>query len=166
MSEDKFTPPVSMLYEFFPEEALQMERVVINRQLREIGLEYRISRKKFALTIDIPTSPEGLLRITATEDGSGTYRKFFHSSEPKRLRLPGGKVVKSEPQEVIHATVEFLTNNPHDDVTYLLREPNFAEIVDTAIESLAQVDGIYVSLIEKKRNPRRNNPHQPELGAE
>ena len=43
---------------------------------------------------------------------------------------------------------------------------NFAEIIDTAIESLAQIDSIYVSIVKKSRSLRRNDPIQPELGDE
>ena len=163
MAKEIKTPSASMLNELFPVEACAMERAVIIDQLRDIGIEYQITRRKHELVIKLPTTADGYLMITPTEKGPCANRRFFHSAPPQQMRLPGGKVLKSEPREIIFATVEFISHGEHPDVTYILKEPNFAEIIDTTIESLAQIDGIYLSPIKKNRGRRGDNPKQPPL---
>lgn len=166
MSSNKPAPSASMLNDIFPDVAYSLERTAVTDQLRALGIEFTVKRKRYELIIELPTTADGILRITATEGGSGQHARFFHTSAPKQLRLPGGKVVKSDAREVVHATVEFISHGEHPDVTYLLKEPNFAEVIDTAIESLSQIDGIYLSVIKRQRPQRRNHPQQPELGQE
>ncbi len=157
------TPSASALYEMFPKEAMALERAAIIEQLRRLGIEYKVTRNRYGLVIDIPTNIDGFLRITATNLAPRSYGKFFEKSHSKQLRLPNGKVLKSETQEIISATVDFISHGEHPDVCYLLKEPNFAEIIDTAIETLAQIDGIYLSPIQKNRGRRGDNPTQPPL---
>ena len=163
MSKEIKTPSASMLNELFPVEACAMERAVVINQLRSLGIEYKITRKKHELVIDVPTTADGILQITPSEMGSPTNRRFFHSAPAQQMRLPGGKVLKSEPKEIVFATVDFISHGEHPNVTYLLKETNFAEVIDTAIESLAQIDGIYLSPIKKNRGRRGDNPNQPPL---
>lgn len=165
---NKNIPSASVLNEIFPHEAYVMERTLIINQLRLLGIEYKVTRNKnrYEVIIEIPTTGDGMLRITAADKTSGLHRRFFRTTPPQQMRLPGGKVLKSEAKETVHAEVEFISNGPHEDVTYILKEPNFAEVIDTAIESLAQIENISVSPLQKKRPQRRENPNQPELGDE
>ena len=166
MPDKKYTPNVETLYTMFPSAARAMARIAITEQLRPLGIEYKVIGRRQGIEIEIPTTSNGLLRITATEKGPGEFYSFFKSAPEMKMRLPGGKVIKSEAKEEIHATVEYISGCEHEDVTYLLKEPNFAEVIDTAIESLAQIDKIRVFPLERNRRPRRSHPYQPELGEE
>ena len=166
MADKKYTPNVDTLYALFPSTALSMARIAIIDQIQPLGIEYKVIRRRQGIEIEIPTTSNGLLRITATEKGPGEFYTFFKSAPEMKMRLPGGKVIKSEAKEEIHATVEYISGCEHEDVTYLLKEPNFAEVIDTAIESLAQIDKIRVFPLERNRRPRRSHPYQPELGEE
>jgi hypothetical protein len=145
-----------------------MEKIVVTHQLRPLNIEYKIihNRKLNEITIEIPTTTSGILRISANEKGIYKNRRFFHASPAKEMRLPGGKVLKSEAKEIVHAEVEFVSHGEHESATYLIDEPNFAEVIDTAIECLAQIDHVYLSPLPKKRPPRREKPTDPEIGDE
>jgi hypothetical protein len=162
------TPSGSQLNSIFAAEACAMEKILVTHQLRELNIEYKIihNRKLNEITIEIPTTIDGILRISANEKGTYKNRRFFHVAPTKEMRLPGGKVLKSEAKEVIHAEVEFISYGEHESATYLIDEPNFAEVIDTAVECLAQIDHIYLYPLPKKRPPRRDKPSQPELGDE
>ena len=165
MSNQIPTPTASTLNAMFPNIAISFERTVITEQLRKLGIEFTMNHRGKHFIIDIPTNADGILRITPTED-DGINSEFFKVSPLKQVRLPGGRMIKTEASEIVLATVEFISHGEHPDVTYLLKEPNFAEVIDTAIESLSQIDGIYLSVIQKQRPQRRNHPQQPELGQE
>ena len=166
MSDKKFTPNVETLYTLFPTAGLSMARIAILDQVHPLGIEYKLIRRRQSIEIEIPTTDGGLIRISAVEKGPSGVCSFFKTAPAMQLRLPGGKVVKSEAKEEIHAKVEFISAAAQNVVTYLLKEPNFAEVIDTAIESLAQIDKIHVFPIERKHRRPRNNPDQPELGEE
>ena len=165
MSNKIPTPTASTLNAMFPNIAISFERTVITEQLRKLGIEFTLNHKGKHFVIEIPTTADGILRLTPTED-DGVNSEFFKFSTPRQVRLPGGRMIKTEASEIVLATVEFISHGEHPDVTYLLKEPNFAEVIDTAIESLSQIDGIYLSVIQKQRPQRRNHPQQPELGQE
>ncbi|MFM8922247.1 MAG: hypothetical protein ACKOFV_06325 [Candidatus Nanopelagicaceae bacterium] len=157
------TPSGSDLNNIFAAEACSMEKITIMHQLRSLNIEYKIihNRKLNEITIEIPTTIHGILRISANEKGIYKNRRFFRNIPPKEMRLPGGKVLKSEAKEMVHAEVEFESHGEHESATYLIDQPNFAEVIDTAIECLAQIDSIYLSTIPKtpkKRQPRGDNP--------
>ena len=142
-----------------------MEKIAIHDQMRPLGIEYTIEHdhKRNELTIKIPTSIDGILRISAHHDAVTKNRRFFRVIPPKEVRLPGGKVLKSEAKEMVHAEVEFISHGEHENVTFQINEPNFAELIDTAIEGLSQIDSIYLSTIpksNKKRPSRGDNPDQ------
>jgi len=161
-------PSAAQLNNLFAAEACAMEKVAINHQLRPLNIDYKliIDRKRHEITIEIPTTIDGILRISASDKGGTKSRRFFRNSPPKQLRLPDGKVLKSEAKEVVHASVEFISHGEHEDATYIIDEPNFAEVIDTAIECLAQIDSVYLSPLPKKRPPRREKPDRPEEGDE
>ena len=159
-------PSGSNLNSIFAAEACSLEKIMVIHQLRPLNIDYKIihNRKLNEITIEIPTTIDGILRISANEKGIYKNRRFFHSMPPKEMRLPGGKVLKSEAKEIVHAEVEFVSHGEHESATYLIDEPNFAEVIDTAIECLAQIDHVYLSPLPKKRPPRCDKPSQPELG--
>ncbi len=165
----KKTPSGSFLNDLFAAEACSMEKIAIMHQLRPLNIEYKIihNRQRNEIIIEMPTTTSGILRISAHEKGVYKNRRFFRIAPPKEVRLPGGKVLKSQAKEMVHAEVEFDSHGEHENATYLIDEPNFAELIDTAIECLAQIDSIYLQPIaktSKNRPPRREKPDQPELG--
>ena len=157
------TPSGSFLNDLFAKEACAMEKIAIHDQMRPLGIEYTIEHdhKRNELTIKIPTSIAGILRISAHHDEVTKNRRFFRVIPPKEVRLPGGKVLKSEAKEMVHAEVEFISHGEHENATYLIDEPNFAEVIDTAIECLAQIDSIYLRPLPRKRPGRKDKPDQP-----
>ena len=158
----------SYLNSIYAAEACGMEKIESKHQLCALNIEYKIvhDRKLNEIIIEIPTNIEGLLRISAHEKGEYKNRRFFRSIPPKEMRLHGGKVLKSEAKVIIHAQVEFISYGEHESVTYIIDEPNFAEVIDTAIECLAQIDSIYLTPIPKKRHKGRKKPLQPGQGDE
>ena len=165
---NKSTPSGSQLNNIFAAEACSMEKIIIMHQLRPLKIDYKIihNRKLNEITIEVPTTIDGVIRISAHEKGNYKNRRFFRNIPPKEMRLPGGKVLKSEAKEMVHAEVEFISYGEHENATYIIDEPNFAEVIDTAIECLAQIDSVYLEPLPRKRSPRRENPNQPELGDE
>ena len=156
-------PSGSALNSIFAAEACSMEKINLIHQLRPLNIEYKLihNRKLNEITIEIPTNIDGILRISANEKGTYKNRRFFRAMPPKEMRLPGGKVLKSEAKEIVHAVVEFVSHGEHESATYLIDEPNIAEVIDTAIECLAQIDGIYLSPIKKGRPNRPDGPNKP-----
>ena len=163
---NKKTPSGSYLNDIFAGEACSLEKIAIMHQLRPLNIEYKLihNRKLHEVTIEIPTSIDGILRISAHEKGAYKNRRFFRVMPPKEMRLPGGKVLKSEAKEMVHAEVDFISYGEHENATYIIDEPNFAEVIDTAIECLAQIDSVCLQTIPKQRPPRREKPNQPKLG--
>ena len=163
---NKKTPSGSYLNDIFAGEACSLEKIAIMHQLRPLNIDYKLihNRKLNEVTIEIPTSIDGILRISAHEKGVYKNRRFFRVMPPKEMRLPGGKVLKSEAKEMVHAEVDFISYGEHENATYIIDEPNFAEVIDTAIECLAQIDSVYLQTIPKQRPPRREKPNQPKLG--
>lgn len=166
---NKKTPSGSYLNDIFAGEACSLEKIAIMHQLRPLNIDYKLihNRKLNEVTIEIPTSIDGILRISAHEKGVYKNRRFFRVMPPKEMRLPGGKVLKSEAKEMVHAEVDFISYGEHENATYIIDEPNFAEVIDTAIECLAQIDSVYLTPISKsnkKRAPRIEKPNQPKLG--
>lgn len=162
------TPSGSFLNELFAEEACRLEKIAVNHQMRALGIEYRIEhdRKRNEISIIIPTSINGTLRISAHQKGAIKNRRFFRIIPPKEVRLPGGKVLKSDAKEMVHAEVEFISYGEHENATFQIDDPNFAELIDTAIECLAQIDSVYLQTIPKSNKPRREKPQQPDPGDE
>ena len=168
MSNHKI-PSGRLLNDLFADEACRMEKISIHHQLRPLNIEYKLEhdRTRNEVTIIIPTSIDGILRISAYQKGATKNRRFFRISQPKQMRLPGGKVIRSEAREMIRAEVDFISHGEHENATYIIDEPNFAEVIDTAIECLAQIDSVYLTPISKsnkKRAPRIEKPNQPKLG--
>jgi hypothetical protein len=160
---NKNTPSGSSLNNLFAAEACSMEKIAIMHQLRPLKIEYKIihDRKRNEITIEIPTTINAILRISAHEKGTFKNRRFFRFLPPKEVRLPGGKAIRSEAKEMVHAEVNFISYGEHEDATFLIDEPNFAELIDTAIECLAQIDSVYLSTLPKKRPGRKEKPDQP-----
>ena len=165
---NKNAPSGSSLNEIYASEACSMEKIVIISQLNKLKIEYKVlhDRQRNEITVIIPGISNGSLRITADQKGALRNRRFFRNMPPKEMRLPGGKVLKSEAKEMVHAVVDFLSNGEHENATYIIDEPNFAELIDTAIECLAQIESVYFQPVPKKRPPRREKPYQPEPGQE
>ena len=157
------TPSGSLLNDLFAVEACSMEKIAIMHQLRSLKIDYKIihDRKRNEISIEIPTTTSGILRISAHQKGVYKNRRFFRIMPPKEMRLPGGKAIRSEAKEMVHAEVEFISHGEHENATYLIDEPNFAEVIDTAIECLDQIDSIYLRPLPKKRPGRKEKPDQP-----
>jgi hypothetical protein len=163
----KKVPSGSHLNELFAAEACSMEKIAIIDQLRPLNIDYKIihDRKRNEIMIEIPTSIDGIIRISAYQKGATKNRRFFRFAPPKEMRLPGGKVIRSSAKERVHAEVDFISHGEHENATYIIDETDFAEVIDTAIECLAQIDSVYLSTLPKKRPQRREKANKPEPGA-
>ena len=157
-------PTGSFLNEIYAVEACSMEKIAAKNQLNKLKIEYKIlhDREHNEITLMIPGEYNGDLRITPHQEGVLKNRRFFRNSPPKEMRLPGGKVLKSEAKEMVHAVVNFISSGEHENATFIISEPNFAELIDTAIECLAQIDSVYFQPVPKKRPPRRGKPSRPD----
>lgn len=164
----KSTPSGAALNQMFSEMACRMEKIEIRHQFNPLKIEYKLEhdRKRNEITIVIPTTTSGVLHIYPADKDVRKSRRFFQVHAPKQVRLPGGKVLKSPTKEIVHAMVDFVSHGEHESVSYIIDEPNFAEVIDTAIECLAQIDGIYLSPITKKRPTRGKKSKNNQSGNE
>jgi hypothetical protein len=157
-------PSGALLNKTHPREARAMEEILIHHQMRPLKIEYSIihNEDRNEVMIKMPTSIPGELIISSSCKSTLKNRRLFRMTPPKELRFPDGNFVKSEVKEMVQAKVEFISHGEHEDATYLIEEPNLGEVIDTAIECLAQIDSIYITLKPKIRGPRRKKQSPPE----
>jgi hypothetical protein len=150
-------PSGAFLNNTHPREARAMEEILIHHQMRPLKIEYSIMRdqKSNEIMIKMPTSIAGELVISPSGKSASKNRRLFSMTPTKELRFPNGNFVKSGVKEMVQAKVEFISHGEHEDATYLIEEPNLEEVIDTAIECLAQIDSVYLILVPKIRRPRR-----------
>ena len=153
-------PSGAFLNSTYPREASAMEEILVHHQLRPLKIEYSIIRDENSneIIIKMPTSIAGELVISSSSKSASKNRRLFRMTPPKELRFPDGKLVKSGVKEMVQAKVEFISHGEHEDATYLIEEPNLGEVIDTAIECLAQIDSTYITMKPKLRRPRRGKP--------
>jgi hypothetical protein len=161
-------PSGALLNKTYPWEARAMEEILIHHQMRPLKIKYSIIHKedRNEIMIKMPISIPGELIISSSCKSTSKNRRLFRMTPPKELRFPDGNFVKSEVKEMVQAKVEFISHGEHEDATYLIEEPNLGEVIDTAIECLAQIDSIYITLKPKIRSPRREKPSPQEKDNE
>ena len=71
------TPSPDLLREMFPEEASNMEAMVIKNSLKKLKFKYTAHKSKDALIIDIPLTQDHLLQIVPVDRGPGGLPEFF-----------------------------------------------------------------------------------------
>lgn len=146
----------------------RMQRITCEFQLKPLGIDYKIvnDKKRNEFSIVINTTIDGIIEIRPHDENSLSNRRFFRRTPAKMMRLPNGKVVEGETREMVHAEVSFISGGAHENATYVIIDENFAEVIDSAIECLSQIDSIYLQPMPKKRPPRRKKPNESEPGDE
>jgi hypothetical protein len=148
------SPSPEQMNEWLPDLKQKFEEILLKRELRQTGYEFRIVQINNRLVVQIPTEQKCMILLNGPEMSPNGTQYFYTVVKVPNFKGRDGRVLQGGLRETIKVTVEIFDEVTTNCFTNLLHEKSIERILAAAIDSYENYRGIRLQPVLKKRTKR------------
>jgi hypothetical protein len=153
-------PSPDQLNEWLEDVKRKFEEILLKRELRQTGYEFRIVRVNNRIVIQFPTYQKCMILLNGPEMSPESTQYFYTVVKVPTFKGRDGRVLQGGLRETVKVTVEIFDEVTTNCFTNLLHEKSIERVLAAAIDSYENYRGIKLQPVLKKRAKRKKNNNQ------